>query len=155
MKTMTFLLAFVCLPWSMILNPPPLGGTSIDCIGGMQVILSQQEKRYQRGTPIRWDLRFQNISNHKIAFAGVDNVLINVIGPDGKRINYLDDVRTFDTVSVEDWPGMVLQPGEYMGTLRYGALSFDRPGQYKLWVTYHGPGFSAGIQSNRVTFKID
>ena len=155
MKTVLFLVTLLCLPWSMISDSPHVGDTSVDSTGGIGVVLTPLDERQQRGKSLHWDLRFQNTSDQTIPVAEMDNVLLNVIGPDGQKKKYLDDVRDYGSVALENWEGKVLQPGEYIGTMRHGPLKFAEPGKYVIWVTYYGPGFQTGVPSNRVTFMVE
>ena len=120
----------------------------------LKVVLTDVMPRKSTGEPLLFGLRLENQSDRAIAVAELDNVLLGTIGPDGERIRWLDSVMDYDDVPVEDWDGTVLEPGESLSTNEHGPLHFNEPGEYTLWVTYHGPGFQDGLPSNQLTFTV-
>ena len=153
MKMMSCMIATFFLPW-LVLVDVPLEGQPRESRGGLKVVLSPVMKQHDTGKNLFWDLRLQNTSDEAMPVASLDNVLLGVIGPDGKPIKYMDDAVNYADVDVEKWEGTVLQSGQYIGTRKFGPLKFNQPGKYTLWVTYVGPYFNAGIESNRVMFTV-
>ncbi|MCH2183023.1 MAG: hypothetical protein MK108_13550 [Mariniblastus sp.] len=121
----------------------------------LQVVLTDSTAKKTAGTPLFFDLRLENRSDRPIPVAELGNVLLGAIGPDGEPMRWLDDVVDYDDVPVEDWDGTVLEPGDWIGKDQHGPLHFSETGEYTLWVTYHGPGFQDGVESNRITFTIE
>ena len=121
----------------------------------LNVVLTDLKQKPRVEKPLSFDMHLVNVREHPIPVAAIDNVLLSVIGPDGEPLRYLDDVIEYEDVAVEDWQGEVLEPGTMSPVERYGPLQFTKPGEYTLWVTYHGPGFPGGVESNRITFTIE
>lgn len=121
----------------------------------LKVVLTDVMEKKPAGEPFFFDLRLENASDRQIPVAQLDNVLLGTIGPDGQPLRWRDMVIDYDDVPVEDWDGAVLEPGESISTNQHGPLQLNETGEYTLWVTYHGPGFRDGVESNRITFTIE